>query len=91
MATTKSSPSPTVPTAPLVLMDVEELATYLKVERSFVYDRLRHRSSQEANPMPAHRMSGYWRFVKSEIDDWLLALPRTVSSRKRKYARRKAA
>jgi excisionase family DNA binding protein len=75
-------------TQPLVVWTVEDLATYLKVEPSTVYERLRFRGSQEPNPMPAHKMGGYWRFLKHEIDAWLISLPPTNRTRKRKYMRR---
>ena len=79
------------PPQPLIVWTVEDLATYLKVEKSTVYERLRFRSAQDPRPMPAHKMVGYWRFFKHEIDVWLLSLPRTVPERKRKYVRREKA
>ena len=74
---------------PLVVWTIGDLASYLKVAESTVYERLRFRSAQEPNPIPAHKMGGYWRFYKHEIDAWLLSLPRAVRVRKRKYAPRK--
>ncbi len=73
----------------LVIMDVNDLASYLKVQPSTVYERLRFRASREPHPLPAHKMKGCWRFLKHEIDAWLLSLPRAVSTRKRKYVRTK--
>ena len=70
---------------PLEIMDVDDLAAYLKVKPSSVYERLRWRAAGEPHPMPAHKMGGYWRFLKHEIDAWLVSLPATPRTRKRKY------
>lgn len=75
----------------LEIMTTEDLAAYLKVEPSTVYERLRFRATRDPHPMPAHKMGGYWRFLKHEIDAWLLSLPRAVQTRKRKYVRDKNA
>jgi Helix-turn-helix domain len=75
----------------LDIMDVRDLAGYLKVQESTIYERLRFRAAGEPHPMPAHKMGGYWRFLKHEIDAWLLSLPRVVQTRKRKYVRKKEA
>ena len=69
----------------LEIIDVDDLAAYLKVKPSSVYERLRWRAAGEPHPMPAHKMGGYWRFFKHEIDAWLVSLPATPRTRKRKY------
>jgi hypothetical protein len=83
------------PVAPLTqqleIMTVEDLAGYLKIKESTVYERLRFRATRDPYPLPAHRMIGGWRFLKHEIDAWLLSLPRAVPTRKRKYVRTKKA
>jgi len=75
----------------LEIMTTEELAAYLKVGPSTVYERLRFRASRDPHPMPAHKMGGYWRFLRHEIDAWLMSLPHASHSRKRKYVRKKVA
>jgi len=90
MATQLQPPS-AAPQAPLEIMDVDDLATYLKVQKSTIYERLRWRSAGESHPLPAHKMGGYWRFLKHEIDAWLVSLPPTNRTRKRKYLRKQVA
>lgn len=72
----------------LEIMDVDDLAAYLKVQPTTIYERLRWRAAGGPHPMPAHKMGGYWRFLKHEIDEWLVSLPARHRTRKRKYVRK---
>lgn len=49
------------------LFDVEELAAYLRVDRSWVYRQV------QAKAVPLTYVGRYPRFVKSQIDAWLKA------------------
>lgn len=50
------------------LVGVEDVAVYLDVKPSWIYDRTR---SGHPDPLPCYRMGGYLRFRLSEIDHWL--------------------
>ena len=57
-------------TAPLTRADVltaKEVATLLHLPTSTVYDLARR------GLIPAHRVGRAWRFVRQEIEQWLLA------------------
>jgi excisionase family DNA binding protein len=49
-------------------LTVHEVATMLQVPVSWVYGRLRDRSSE---PLPAYRVGKYWRFREQEIVAWV--------------------
>jgi predicted DNA-binding transcriptional regulator AlpA len=77
-----------VPTMPLVLT-VTEVADRLKIPPSSVYEMTRFRSCQNGrSPLPCRRVGRYLRFIATEIDAWLLALPQVTKTAKRKYRRR---
>lgn len=48
-----------------VPMTVNELATYLKLDRMTIYKMLREKS------IPGIRLGHQWRFYESDIIDWL--------------------
>jgi len=61
------SPSPSQETAnpkPDVL-NVEEVAAYLRIPRSSVYKLAKHRR------IPSQKAGRQWRFSRKAIDDWL--------------------
>lgn len=47
------------------LMDVEELATYLKLQKQTIYNWLNQ------NKITGMKVGGVWRFDKRDIDKWL--------------------
>jgi len=47
------------------LMNVEEVAKYLRVKKRTIYDWLRKKK------IPAVKVVGQWRFRKDKIDNWL--------------------
>ena len=51
-----------------VLLTVEEVAEFLKVPVSLVYERTRQRG---LNRLPGFRLGKYWRFRESEVLAWL--------------------
>jgi excisionase family DNA binding protein len=57
-------------TQPLTREDVltaAEVAELVKVPRSTIYEMARH------GRIPAHRIGRAWRFIRQEIEEWLLA------------------
>lgn len=56
---------PSMVTSPAV-MDVRDLADYLKCHRSSIYRLLRARA------LPGWKLGSDWRFNKEAIDDWML-------------------
>lgn len=55
-------------TSPQHLLTVREVAALLQVPVSWVYGRMRKRSSEQ---LPAYRMGKYWRFRGEEILGWI--------------------
>jgi len=47
------------------VLDVKEVAGFLKVPESWVYEKVRH------GEIPYHKVGHYTRFLKSEILEWL--------------------
>ena len=47
-------------------MTLEEVAEYLRLSRSKLYDM-----AQRAE-IPCSKVAGRWRFLRTEIDDWML-------------------
>ena len=47
------------------LMDVDDLAKYLKLEKQTIYNWLNQRK------LTGIKLGGVWRFNKHEIDQWL--------------------
>lgn len=55
---------------PVTLQEIltpDEAAALLRVQPSFIYERVRRRSK---NPIPCHRIGKYLRFRRSEIEAW---------------------
>lgn len=55
------------------LLTVHEVADLLHVPVSWVYGRMRRRTSDR---LPAYRLGKYWRFEESAVLDWLSRQPR---------------
>ncbi len=47
------------------LMTVDDMAGYLRFTKARVYALI------NGNQVPVHRVGGQWRFLKSEIEEWL--------------------
>ncbi len=54
------------------LLDVEELATYLKLKKQTIYNWLNQRK------ISGIKLGGVWRFDKREVDKWLKTQARKV-------------
>lgn len=57
------------------LLDVEDLAKYLKLQKQTIYNWLNQRK------IAGIKMGGVWRFDKREIDKWLKSQYRKASKR----------
>jgi excisionase family DNA binding protein len=69
------------------VLTVAEVAALLKVPPSSVYEWTRFRAHQRV-PLPHRKVGKYLRFLRSEIEAWLIALPQASNTRKRKYTRK---
>ena len=58
------------------LLDVDELAKYLKLQKQTIYNRLSQRK------ISGIKLGGVWRFDKREIDRWLRSQSRKVRDEK---------
>ncbi|HLF18500.1 MAG TPA: helix-turn-helix domain-containing protein [Candidatus Omnitrophota bacterium] len=56
------------------LLDVDDLASYLKLRKQTIYNWLNQRK------ISGMKIGGVWRFDKSEIDKWLRSKARKVSN-----------
>lgn len=77
---------PTAPTQPLVLT-VRQVADLLQVSPSAIYEKTRWREGLQ-NPLPCRRVGKFLRFVRSEVEEWLLNLPMPTKRTKRQYRRK---
>ena len=81
---------PAVPTirASFEVLTVQEAALLLKVPTSSIYEWTRCRGGNRGTPLPHRKVGKYLRFLRSELMEWLLALPQSTNTRKRKYTRK---
>jgi excisionase family DNA binding protein len=91
----KPSPAETTAASPVVatpfeILTVAEVATLLKVPQSSIYEWTRFRGTQRV-PLPHRKVGKYLRFLKQEVDAWLVGLPKATNSKKRRYVRKVAA
>jgi excisionase family DNA binding protein len=54
------------------LLDVDDLAKYLKLQKQTIYNWLNKRK------IPGIKIGGVWRFDKTEVDRWLKSQVRTA-------------
>src|ERR1700674_1737851 len=69
------------------ILTVDEVAALLKVPPSSIYEWTRFRGTQRV-PLPHRKVGKYLRFLRSEIDAWLVRLPQATNSKKRRYVRK---
>jgi excisionase family DNA binding protein len=72
------------------VLTVAETAALLKVPASSIYEWTRFRSTQRV-PLPHRKVGKYLRFLRSEVDAWLVALPQARNTQKRRYIKKDAA
>jgi predicted DNA-binding transcriptional regulator AlpA len=70
------------------VLGVEQVAARLGLPKSSVYEMTRFRGSSGQVCIPCRRIGRYLKFLSSDIDNWLLALPLTVNRTKRRYHRK---
>ncbi len=58
------------------LLDVEDLAKYLKLQKQTIYNWLNQRK------ISGMKIGGVWRFDKQEIDKWLKSQARKAKKKK---------
>jgi excisionase family DNA binding protein len=82
--------SPALSTLPasFEILTVAEAAALLKVPPSSIYEWTRFRGTNRSAPLPHRKIGKYLRFLRSEIDAWVIGLPQATNSRKRKYTRK---
>lgn len=80
----------TAPSNPITLqvLGVGETAAMLGVPVSTVYEMLRFRTSGRGNIIPHRRIGRYVKFLKHEVEDWLLQTPLETRTSKRGYRRK---
>jgi predicted DNA-binding transcriptional regulator AlpA len=84
--TMDTNPVPAVPTTPrLQIMGVHEVAVMLGVPDSSVYEWCRYRATNRGSVIPHRRLGKYLKFIRSEVEAWLLQMPYTVRLKKRAY------
>ena len=57
------------------LLDVDDLAKYLKLQKQTIYNWLNQRK------ISGMKIGGVWRFDKTEIDKWLKSKSRKIDKR----------
>jgi excisionase family DNA binding protein len=70
------------------ILTVQEVAALLKVPPSSIYEWTRFRGTNRSTPLPHRKVGKYLRFLRAEVDAWLVGLPQAANSRKRKYTRK---
>ncbi len=58
------------------LMDIEELADYLRLRKQTIYNWLHQRK------MTGIKVGGVWRFDRQEIEKWLKSLQQNATDQK---------
>ena len=86
--TASASPVVSTPSASSEILTVAEAAALLKVPPSSIYEWTRFRGTQRSATLPHRKIGKYLRFLRSEIDAWIVGLPQVANSRKRKYTRK---
>lgn len=75
-------------TPPAVACEVltpSDLAEFLKIPASRVYELTRFRAGSRGEPIPHRKVGRELRFIKGEVERWLLGLPQPQHLQKRAY------
>jgi hypothetical protein len=76
-----------IPNSAPVVMTVAQVAAYLQVPVTSIYEKTRYRG-RNRRLLPCRRVGKYLRFVFSEVQDYLLSLPLETHPAKRSYRKR---
>jgi predicted DNA-binding transcriptional regulator AlpA len=80
-------PVPAAPQGSFQILGVAEVSRMLGVPESSVYEWCRFRASNKGSVIPHRRLGKYLKFIKSEIETWVLQRPLEIRSHKREYHR----
>ena len=80
-----STTLPAAPAGAFQILGVAEVAKMLGVPPSSVYEWCRHRATNRGAVIPHRRLGKYLKFVRSEIEAWVLNTPHDVRTSKRAY------
>lgn len=73
------------------VLTVAETAALLKVPKSSVYEWTRFRGGRQGAPVPHRKVGKYLRFLRSELEAWIVGLPLATHTHKRRYVRKPSA
>lgn len=86
-ATGVSGSNASAPT-PLTVLTVNDVASRLQISKAAVYELTRFRQASDTPRLPARKIGRSLRFIASEIDGWMLALPQHAHLQKRHYIKK---
>jgi len=75
----------------LAVLTVGDVAGRLQISKTAVYELTRFRQLADTPRLPARKIGRSLRFIASEIDAWLLSLPKHTHLQKRRYLKKDAA
>src|ERR1700680_587716 len=75
-------------TTPMEVLGVSEVAKLLGVPDSSIYEWCRFRATNKGSVIPHRRLGKYLKFLRHEVEAWILQMPHDVKSRKRSYEER---
>ena len=84
----KLTRTPNQTAEPFQVLGVAQVAERLGIPKSSVYEMTRFRGSKGEPPIPCKRIGRYLKFLSTDIDKWLVALPLAVNRMKRRYRRK---
>jgi predicted DNA-binding transcriptional regulator AlpA len=84
----KLTRTPNQSAEPIQVLGVAQVAERLGIPKSSVYEMTRFRGSKGQPPIPCRRIGRYLKFLSTDVDKWLVALPLAVNKMKRKYRRK---
>ena len=85
-------PIDSIPKPPPLVLTVRQVADYLQVPVSTIYEWTRYRGAQRRIPVIPHvRMGRYLRFFEAAVIEWAKSLSPPTKLRKRAYKRAVAA
>lgn len=73
---------------PVAILTVDDVARRLQITKGQVYELTRFRQASETPRLPARKVGRSLRFIASEIDGWLLSLPKHRHLQKRRYIKK---
>ena len=84
------SGAPTSISASDAILTVSEVAALLKLAPSSIYELTRFRAGRGSATIPCRKIGRNLRFLRSEIEAYVIALPKVAHTQKRNYRKRSA-